>query len=370
MSKEKRASLPPQSPRIWHGMTADVWFSLLWHNRFAVSPTRLPMAAIISSVSVLNSALRAVSEMMYRKQAEAVTLKHPPLFVVGHWRTGTTWLHELLIQDERVSFPSTYQCMAPHHFLLTGRVLSGMVDRLMPSKRPMDDMLVGMSRPQEDEFALLNLGLKSPYLEWAFPNRHEYFDEYLTLESLSSVQLQKWKSELDWFIRRLTLHNPKRLVLKSPTHTARIRTLLDMYPTGRFVHIVRNPLDVIPSTIRTWTRMTDAMAFQHRLESISAGRILSVFKLMYDQFEKDRVLIPDSHLYELRYEDLVAAPIAELEKIYRHLDLDDFGPARSRMTEYLASISGFKKNEHQVSDELKAMILDTCQGYMDRYGYR
>lgn len=327
------------------------------------------MALIISPVSVMNSVLRFVSELNFRKRAESLEIEFPPLFVVGHWRTGTTWLHELMVKDERMSFPTTYTCMAPHHFLLTERLFSGTLDWLLPRKRPMDDMPVGMSRPQEDEFALMNLGLKSPYLEWAFPNRHEYFDQYLSLKSLSESERQRWKAELDWFVRRLTLRNPKRLVMKSPTHTARVRLLLELYPQARFVHVVRNPIDVIPSTLHTWTRMTDALSLQYRREPISIDRIIRVFNFMYDQFEQDRGLIPDGHLYEVRYEDLVADPIGQLEKIYLQLGLGDFSMAHSHVTDYLASVAGYKKNKHQITDELKKRIVDGCQGYIQRYGY-
>src|SRR5262245_61301803 len=111
MTEEKRATMPIQTPRTWHGMTAGIWFSLLSRNDFAISPSRMPMAAAISCFSVMNSVLRFMSESLYARKAAAVTLEHPPLFVIGHWRTGTTWLHELLVKDERMAFPTTYQCM-------------------------------------------------------------------------------------------------------------------------------------------------------------------------------------------------------------------------------------------------------------------
>lgn len=350
-------------------MTAPVWFPLLWRNRFAVSPSRMPMATTISIASVVNSTLRLASELVYRGRAERALIEHPPLFVIGHWRTGTTWLHELLVKDERLTFPTTYQCMAPHHFVLTNR-LGKVLNLLMPKNRPMDDMPVGMDRPQEDEFAIMNLGVGSPYLEWAFPNRHERFDEYLTLQRLTPEQREEWKRQFDWFVRRLTLHDPKRLVMKSPTHTARVATLLELYPQARFVHVVRNPLETIPSTIRTWTRMTDAMSLQVRRDPISADRILDVFENMYDQFERDRSLIPAGRFHEVRYEDLVAEPLAEMERIYKNLDLGDFEPARPAMEEYLASIAGYKRNIHRVPDDLKQKITTRCRAYIERYGYQ
>lgn len=369
MPEEKRAALPPQSPRNWHGMTMGIWLGLLRHNRFAVSPSLMPMACAITCCSVINSGLRLISEGIYRRRAERVTLAHPPLFIIGHWRTGTTWLHELVVKDQRMNYSTTYQCMAPHHFLISDRALSGMLNLLMPRNRPMDDMPVGMARPQEDEFALMNLGIKSPYLEWAFPNRGWQYDDYLTLQSLPPDERQRWKDAFDWFVRRLTLLSPNRLVLKTPTHTARVATLVELYPEARFVHVVRNPLETIPSTIRTWTRMTDAMSLQVRREPISAQRILDVFERMYEQFNRDRSLVPTDHMYEVRYEDLVANPLVTVERIYEQLDLGDFAVARPAMEEYLASIAGYKKNVHQLPDDLKAMILARCREYMQRYGY-
>jgi hypothetical protein len=276
----------------------------------------------------------------------------------------------LLVKDERMSYPTTYQCMVPHHFLLTDGVLSGLVHLCLPRSRPMDEMPVGVTRPQEDEFALMNLGVGSPYLEWAFPNFGPQHDDYLTLLPLPAADRQDWKGQFDWFIRRLTLKNPKRLVLKSPTHTARVATLHEMYPQARFVHVVRNPLETIPSTIRTWTRMTDAMSLQVRKDPISADRILDVFERMYDQFEQDRPLIPNDRFYEIRYEDLVADPLAEVERIYRQLDLGDFEPARPALEKYLASIADYKRNVHRVPDDLKQKIIARCKSYIERYGYQ
>lgn len=362
--------MPLQTPRTWHGMTAGIWFRMLARNGYAISPTRVPMAVAISFFSTLNSILRFLSESVYERKAAAVTIEHPPLFVIGHWRTGTTWLHELLVKDERLSYPTTYQCMVPHHFLLTDGVFSGLVHLCLPRSRPMDEMPVGVTRPQEDEFALMNLGVGSPYLEWAFPNRGPHFDEYLTLQPLSEAERQAWKDMFDWFVRRLTLRNPKRLVMKSPTHTARVATLLEMYPEARFIHVVRNPLDTIPSTIRTWSRLCDVMGLQVRRHPISPDRILDVFELMYQQFEQDRPLIRDDRFYEVRYEDLVVNPLAEIEHIYRHLDLGDLAPARPAIEEYLASITGYKRNVHNVPAELKQKIAARCKAYIERYGYR
>ena len=103
-------------------------------------------------------------------------------------------------------------------------------------------MASGWDRPQEDEFALCNMGVPSPYLTISFPNRPPQCDEYLDLAGLSPRRRERWKRGLMWFLKCVTLRQPKRIVLKSPQHTCRVKTLLEMFPRARFVHIVRNPL--------------------------------------------------------------------------------------------------------------------------------
>src|SRR5262249_34441633 len=154
------------------------------------------------------------------------------------WRTGTTLLHELLIQDPRHCFPNTYQCLDPNNFLLTERYFKKWFWFLLPERRPMDNMEVGWERPQEDEFALCMLGQPSPYLDIIFPNRPPLTPGALDLEGLTGTQRRQWKRTFYRFLQALTYHDPRRLVLKSPPHSCRIKTLLELFPDARFIHIV------------------------------------------------------------------------------------------------------------------------------------
>ena len=123
---------------------------------------------------------------------------------------------------------------------------------LMPSRRPMDNMAAGWARPQEDEFALCMMGQPSPYLTIAFPNRPPQFSEYLDLQNLPPRAVARWQRAYLGFLRRLTFKDPRRLILKSPPHTCRIKLLLELFPDARFVHIVRDPYVVFPSTVNLW----------------------------------------------------------------------------------------------------------------------
>ena len=112
----------------------------------------------------------------------------------------------------------------------------------------MDNMEAGWDRPQEDEFALCNMGSPSPYLTIAFPNRPPQDQEYFDLEGLSPQARERWKRRLVWFLKCVTVRRRKRIVLKSPPHTFRVKTLLELFPNARFVHIIRDPHVIFPST--------------------------------------------------------------------------------------------------------------------------
>src|SRR5437868_5730825 len=144
---------PPRewAPRIWEGCNLFAWLRLLLRNRCAVHPRHAYIAFIITFVSILHTVLRYVQDSLLGGRVDRTPVRDAPLFIVGHWRTGTTLLHELLILDERHTFPNTYQCLAPHHFLLTEKVLTRLFWFLMPSRRPMDNMEAGWDKPRSEE---------------------------------------------------------------------------------------------------------------------------------------------------------------------------------------------------------------------------
>ena len=126
------------APLLWFGCDSCAWARLLARNRFAVHRSRWHLAALVSAVGVINTALGLAQRMTYGRRVARTPIEHGPIFVIGHWRAGTTLLHELLSCDPRHSVPTTYQCFAPHHFLLTGRLMPRLLRRLMPDRRPMD----------------------------------------------------------------------------------------------------------------------------------------------------------------------------------------------------------------------------------------
>ena len=105
------------------------------------------------------------------------------------------------------------------------------------------------------------MGVPSPYLRIAFPNEPRDYLDYLDL-NLSADELLVWETQLQRFLKSLAIAHKKRLILKSPTHTSRIGTLAEMFPKARFLHIVRDPRSVYPSTMKLWRVLDEAQGLQ------------------------------------------------------------------------------------------------------------
>lgn len=358
------------APRIWQGSDYVAWLRLLFRNRFAVEPPYWYIAAIASVVTVGNMALRWVQENLHGARVRATELVAPPVFVLGHWRTGTTLLHELLVLDPRHTSPTTLQCFVPNHFLLSEAFFKRYGTVLIPDRRPMDNMAAGWDRPQEDEFALCLLGLPSPYFDVAFPNRPPTYPGSLDLSGLTPHQLAHWKRTFVRFLKALTYRDPRRLVLKSPPHTARVPVLLDLFPDARFVHIVRDPYVVFPSTVNLWR----SLGKKHGLQAVrDEGRIrekvFTEFRVVYDRLEEAKPRIPKGRFCELRYEELVKNPVPELRRVYEALDLGDFEAVRPRLEEFARGMADYETNKYQFTDADRAEVDARWGDVIRRYGY-
>jgi omega-hydroxy-beta-dihydromenaquinone-9 sulfotransferase len=358
------------APRFWVGANAPTLLRLLWRNRFAVHPAYVPIVAVDGLVAALNSGMGLLESLGFRERLAKVAPVRDPLFILGHWRTGTTLLHELLALDQTLAAPSAYACLAPHHFLLSGGAFPGRLSLLMPEQRPMDDMRIGFDSPFEDEFALCLLGARSPYETLAFPNRGPMTPDMFDPAAFPAAARRQWRETMTLFARKVAFGSPgRRLVLKSPPHTARIGTLLELFPEARFVHIVRNPYEVFPSAVHTWTRLHRAHGWQRPHNRGIEEMVFEIFAYLSKCIERDRRLIPAGRLHEIRYEDLVGNPAAALQQLYARLNLtcpESFQPA---VTRYFEDRRGYRRNRFTLTPESAGRISERWGEEIRRYGY-
>ncbi|MCM2281078.1 MAG: sulfotransferase [Bdellovibrionaceae bacterium] len=296
-----------------------------------------------------------------------------PIFVLGHWRSGTTHLHNLLALDTRWTFPDFVCATQPHGFLSGGETIrkSKLMRALTPKNRLIDNMSASMESPVEDEVALTILSQLSPAMGFLFPKDAAEFDRYLSFQNASDAERKTWQASLRMLLLKLAIFNPKPAILKSPPHTARIRWIRNVFPRARFIHIHRNPYDVFASYKRSALIMLEMMRLQNVEWEDFDQRIISQYSHLYDAYFADKGSVPEGFLTEVGYEDLEANPIQTLEKIYQDLNLGDFDPARPAVIEYMNRLGSYRKSDlADISPELLARLNSSWDRSFRTWNYK
>ena len=353
------------------GITHGDWWRLLAENRFYVSRAYWHRAAFITLASIINSCCALTEQFRYGDAVERAQITRPPLFILGHWRSGTTLLHYLLAQDvKQFNFANTYQVVNPRTFLTTERFVARWLSGLVPAQRPMDNMTLSFESPQEDEFAPLLLTLRSVYLGISFPRRFDEYAKYLTFRDVPREEVERWQKALLFFCKKLSLHDDRALLLKSPGHTARIRILLEMFPDARFIHIHRDPYRVFQSQRHFFDTAGWYTYLQKPDTSAIDEEILQRHELMYDAYFEDLPLIAPERSCEVRFDELEADPVDQVRKIYEQLSLEGYESFEPSLRQYAQANAGYQKNEFPRLDEAsRSLVAQRWQRSFKTWGY-
>jgi hypothetical protein len=358
-------------PGAFSGATLGSWLRVLRDNHFSIDWPFWPRAALTTLQAVPNT-LGAFLEHCWFGRAIDRTQIEPPLFVLGAWRSGTTHLHNLLAVDDRFAFPNLYHVTCPRTFLMFERMTSRFISRFIPKHRPQDAVKFGINEPQEEEFAICALTGQASMICMGFPRNVAFYERFLTMAELPPAELARWKKWYQYFLRKLTYKYQRPLILKSPANTSRIKLLLEMFPDAKFVHIRRNPYDVLRSAKHTlltagpWWQLQRTDYDDDQMNT----QLIRQMKTLYDGFFAQRSLIPPGRLHEIAFEDLERDPLGQIRGCYEALQLPDFEYVKGPLTAYVDSIADYKKNViKELPDDLRQQVRCACRQSFDEWGY-
>jgi hypothetical protein len=268
-----------------------------------------------------------------------------------------------LTLDPRFTCASNYVCFAPHHFLLTEHLLRPGFDWLAPPQRPMDELPLDADGPQEDEFALLGRGAPSPYAAIAFPHQGLDLLERLRQEERDPRSAKRWRREFSWWIRGLTYRVPKRLVLKSPAHTFRVSRLLKMYPDAQFVHLAREPLPMLASTLAMWRSLCETQSLMPLDPARLEDCIVDTWCSLCRRWRQTRATLAPGQFHEMQYERLLDDPWREMTALYAALHLGEFDITHPGVIRHLQSVKAHRPADHPISESLRRRVGQACQQF-------
>lgn len=328
------------------------------------------MRVLVLLQSGIWSSIFAVADRIkYNKQIINTPVPSRPVFIIGHWRTGSTFLHQLMIQDDNFVSPSVFQVTVPDCFVSIEKYYKPVMRKVMGSRRPMDNVRFGPDAPQEDEFALFRMTLNSPLQSVIFPKTNRYF----LLENDNMIcdnsKITRWEKSLLFFCKKLCMGNNRQLLIKSPFHSMRINILNKLFPDAVFIHIFRNPYDVVPSTIRMWDIIARQNCLNNKWEKPSTREVVSLLKKMINTINRELKLLESNRYTVVKYEDLEASPVEEIKRIYRHLNLSFTQELEEKIGKFLDEEKDFQKNTHQLSESDKAIIYEEMSEFMVQNNY-
>ena len=318
----------------------------------------LPRLFYFFITGLLFKPLRLLEGLIYHRKVARHKMTEDPIFILGHFRTGTTHLHNLLSCDPGTAFPTTFDTFAPGCFLVTSKWLKPLVRPLIPQKREMDNMEVSLDLPQEEEFSMLMVSPHSFYFQMFFP-RHakDFFWKYAVFSAASKREEEQWKAGYYALIRKFSFaYGGRRLLVKNPVNTARIPQLLELFPNARFIYISRNPYDVFPSTKHLHKKLMPFCQLQDIAFSEVETNIINFYRSQIKKYHIEKHKIPVQNLIEVKYEALEKEPVRVVEEIYTHLGLELTEAFKDNLKSYLKSIESYQKNVFRLTEEEKKKV--------------
>jgi len=294
-----------------------------------------------------------------------------PILIVGHWRSGTTHLGNVLAAGGRFGYVDPIAAGLPNELLSIGRPFGGLLARSVPQDRLIDRVPVTRSSPQEDEFALANMQGISFLHALYFPHHFDALvDRGLFLDGCSAAEIAAWERAWLGYLDKLRrYHHRQRLLLRNPMFSARLAQLRRLVPELRVVHVHRHPLQILRSMRHYYRRLLPALAWQPFDHVDIDATILRVYRRLMQRLIEDSDALPRDRYLEITYDDLSVDPLTAAERVYRHFAVPGWRSDRDRIASYLASIGDYRRNRFTPDPADVELVREPWAQFFERWEY-
>lgn len=314
-------------------------------------------------------------ELTYNRKIERHIIQKDPVFILGFYRSGTSYLHDFLRQDDRFGYHTNFQMIFPDMMLAGERWLTPFFDlvcRTFNLQDPVHRIQMSFRFPGEEDGAMTT-SVNPRGSAWGnfFPKiMMSHFPRYGYLENIPESEVEGWKQDYLFLIKKISLAGGgKQLVLKSPPNTARIRHLLSLFPKATFIFIHRDPFEVYASNKKLW-KVFNKLYVMGSIKSVDVnGIILDTFAGIMQRYLEQKDLIPEGQLYEVGYRDFIREPLEQIRSMYATLHLGDFGYCEEAMKRYAERQKSYIRLAHDLPAEEEAAVVQKLGPYIRQWGY-
>ena len=401
------------------------WLEILQRHYLKIECKYYFRVGFITALAIFNSLLCFIETLLYSREIDSIELCDDPIFIIGHPRTGTTLVHNLLCSDEESFFFCTTFCAGfPSSFLWFEDIGKYIFSTVIEKTRPMDSMPLHFDLPQEDECATNILsGGKSYYMPLWFMQQEPLFRRYLDFSDADGGTKQDeddWARSFLYLMKKITLRerksnrnktecSPRRLLIKSPVHTGRVPLLRKLFPKAKFLYIHRNPYEVLASA----AHMADTAYWFCYLNTPTDEQVTEFifwqFEALWTKYnsaamihadkcrqplsspgERYRRLMPD--VLEISYFDITTRPQEVLQHMYQHIGAYSSSPCMPHVctkrhiifmagldwtsrqaahySDQVDQLKSYQRNRlSTLPDAIKGMVNKRWGAYFDAFGY-
>ncbi|MEO0448523.1 MAG: sulfotransferase, partial [Verrucomicrobiota bacterium] len=263
----------------------------------------------------------------------------------------------------------------PHHLLLSAKngIIPSIIQANLPKTRGIDQVPLSIETPWEEEVTLANLNPVSYFTTLYFPqDLDEEFRRSILLENITDAERDSFEKAYRLIVQKLSvLYEGKPLVLKNPPSTARLLFLKNLFPTAKFIHIVRNPFDVFASSVARFPKVWSFFSWQDFADLDPESIVLRNYRCLMNAYLEQAPKLPAEDLAEVRFEDLEENPLREIQRLADQLDLPGFEEGvPSAIGSYVDSQKTYQKNLHSLTPGQEARIEQEWGFALERWNYQ
>ena len=353
------------------GSTFTNLLRLLAQNKFRVGIIGWPRLLYSIVLSLVLAPLSFYEKVTCDKNIKNTKIEKPPIFIIGHWRSGTTYLHNLMSKNLDFAYPTTFQTITPGLFLKFEKLIKPIVASSLPPTRPQDSIVLGADLPQEEEYGIGNISPFSFYHGWCFPRNRDFYYKFVHLDSIGKNRINDWKKTYLYYLKKVTLfYNGKQLVLKNPSNTSRVKLLLELFPDAKFIHIYRDPYYTYLSMKRNIEKEMTLYCLQKPADQEDFEMaMIEMYNKMFEKYFEEKKLIPDGNLVEVRYEDLIKKPYEVVKNIFQELNLSGFEKYEKELNSYIETQLNINTYKYKIDEKQKNKIYKHFKKTIDLWNY-
>jgi hypothetical protein len=301
---------------------------------------------------------RLAEILLFERKIKRHKLLADPVFIIGHWRSGTSHLQELMVQDSRHATLTLFEFLFSDNSIMTVRWLKPILNKfcsIFQIQYGFQRKIMSFDYAAEMDPALCSSCSTEAYT-WGhiFPRKFKEIVDSLILNT-SPLQRERWGNQLKYHIQKTSyLNNGKRVIVKAPGYTARVSEIKELYPKAKFIYIHRDPLKVYHSTKYLWNVILKQNSFQIITAQQLQENILYGYNKLLTTYLQNRDCLSGNQLVELSLKDLNLCPYETIQRAYEKLELGSAPLKDIRL--YLADIPIPKAQSYVTTPEEMALI--------------